>query len=437
MSEGNTYPSMTQSRGKPYRDDQVVAWSHYDDPIDRSANRPAGNSRIWGDASPEAQSQVIDALVASSERAGLNPRETAYVLAIARVESGFNLDAAAGTTSATGLGQFIDKTGASYGINDGNRGDLRMQADALVAHYQENAALARSRGQGEAYIYKYHHDGPTQEHGGLALSEKEVMPYVDRYEAFVRAHDKNYDTTPRGPSLVKHESEVAAHSSHHGGNAHPDTHTNANLEQGSHGPTVTALQTALAKLGYGHDRGRPLKPDGDFGIQTRHAVERFQHDHHLAVDGKVGPLTQQSMHLALQVLARQDTSRNLDDPRNPDHALYEQALAGVSRLDAQHGRKIDGQSRNIAAALVVEAKREGMTRIDQVALGNDNNKVFIAQRGNSLMDADKYGAVDTIKAAQTPVAHSSDLAASIQQPIASPTPSFQPSTPSQSQAMAI
>lgn len=206
MSEGNTYPSMIQSRGQPYQDDQVVTWSHYDDPIDRSAGRPAGNSRIWGDASPEAQSQVIDALIASSERAGLNPRETAYVLAIARVESGFNLDAAAGTTSATGLGQFIDKTGTSYGINDDNRGDLRMQADALVAHYQENAALARSRGQGEAYIYKYHHDGPTEEHGGLALSEKEVMLYVNRYETFVREHEKNYGVTPCGPSLVKHES---------------------------------------------------------------------------------------------------------------------------------------------------------------------------------------------------------------------------------------
>ncbi|WP_221623616.1 hypothetical protein, partial [Pandoraea apista] len=34
-------------------------------------------------------------------------------------------------------------------------------------------------------IYKYHHDGPTRDYGGLNLSEKKVMPYVDKYERFV------------------------------------------------------------------------------------------------------------------------------------------------------------------------------------------------------------------------------------------------------------
>lgn len=217
-------------------------------------------------------------------------------------------------------------------------------------------------------------------------------------------------------------------------NSHPNTHAGTSLEQGSHGPAVTILQTNLARLGYGQDRSQPLKADGDFGIQTRHAVERFQHDHHLAVDGKAGPLTQQVMHSALQSQARQDAFHHLDDPRNPDHALYEQALAGVSKLDAQHGRKVDGQSHNIAAALVVEAKREGMTRIDQVALGDDNSKIFIAQKASSPFDADKYGATDTIKAAQTPVAQNSDLAATIQPPIASPAPSIQPPTPFQAMA---
>jgi len=141
------------------------------------------------------------------------------------------------------------------------------------------------------------------------------------------------------------------------------------------------------------------------------------------------------MHSALQSQARQDATHHLDDPRNPDHTLYEQALAGVSKLDAWHGRKVDGQSHNIAAALVVEAKREGMTRIDQVALGDDNSKIFIAQNASSPFEADKYGATDTIKAAQTPLARSSDLAATIQSPIASQTPSIPPSAPSK--AMAI
>jgi putative chitinase len=54
------------------------------------------------------------------------------VLAIAHTESGFNPDAAAGTTSASGLGQFVDKTGEAYSLNDNNRWDVNAQADSLV-----------------------------------------------------------------------------------------------------------------------------------------------------------------------------------------------------------------------------------------------------------------------------------------------------------------
>lgn len=179
------YADLVQPRERGYRDEQIVPHSHYREPIDRSPGRLAGNSRIWGDASPEVQSRVIDGLIDASRDAGLDARQTALVLAIVRVESGFNPDAAAGTTSAFGLGQFIDRTGAAYGIDDTNRNDVQLQSRAVVAHYMNNLRLARSRGQGEEYVYKYH-DGPTRDYGGLALSNREVMPYLDRYERFVR-----------------------------------------------------------------------------------------------------------------------------------------------------------------------------------------------------------------------------------------------------------
>lgn len=180
------YEAMIQQRGREYRSDQIKAWSHYREPIDHRPGRLAGNSRVWGDASPEVQSRVIDALIESSRDAGLTPRETAHVLAIARVESGFNPDAAAGTTSASGLGQFIDQTGRHYDLNNQNRFSADAQADALVAHFIDNRNLAVSRGQGEEYIYKYHHDGPTRDYGGLAISSREVAPHLDEYETFVR-----------------------------------------------------------------------------------------------------------------------------------------------------------------------------------------------------------------------------------------------------------
>lgn len=178
------YTNMVQPPGAAYRSNQIESWSHYREPIDES-RALHGQSRRWGDASPEVQSRVIDSLIESSREAGLSPRETAYVLAIARVESGFNPDAAAGTTSASGLGQFIDRTGKHYGLNNANRFDVDAQSDALVAHFVDNRNLARDRGQGEDYIYKYHHDGPTKDYGGLGLSQRKVAPHLDEYEQFV------------------------------------------------------------------------------------------------------------------------------------------------------------------------------------------------------------------------------------------------------------
>ncbi len=203
------YTSMVQPPGAAYRSSQIEPWSHYREPIDRTDGRLHGESRRWGDASAEVQSRVIDSIIDSSREAGLTPRETAHVLAIARVESGFNPDAAAGTTSASGLGQFIDKTGKHYGLNNGNRFDVDAQSDALVAHFIDNRNLARSRGQGEEYIYKYHHDGPTRDYGGLGLSERKVAPHLNAYESFVSermaqslAEGQSRQPTPAAPAAA-------------------------------------------------------------------------------------------------------------------------------------------------------------------------------------------------------------------------------------------
>jgi len=201
------YTSMVQPPGAAYRSNQIESWSHYREPIDES--RPLhGQSRRWGDASPEVQSRVIDSLIESSREAGLTPRETAHVLAIARVESGFNPDAAAGTTSASGLGQFIDRTGKHYGLTNANRFDVDAQSDALVAHFVDNRNLARDRGQGEDYIYKYHHDGPTKDYGGLGLSQRKVAPHLDEYEQFV--NQRLGQTLDQAPAQQQAATPVAA-----------------------------------------------------------------------------------------------------------------------------------------------------------------------------------------------------------------------------------
>jgi peptidoglycan hydrolase-like protein with peptidoglycan-binding domain len=185
------------------------------------------------------------------------------------------------------------------------------------------------------------------------------------------------------------------------------------LTQGDRSAHVRELQTSLAQLGYKDGHGHPLKADGDFGLDTRHAVEKFQHDHHLVADGKAGPKTLEALHAQTQA----KTAPGLDDPKNPDHALYEQALAGVRKLDAQAGRATDRHSANLAAALVVAAKKEGMTRIDDVALSTDGGtRVFAVQSDASVH---KYADVPTLPSLNTPIDESS---AAVQQLNQQPAP---------------
>jgi hypothetical protein len=170
------------------------------------------------------------------------------------------------------------------------------------------------------------------------------------------------------------------------------------LEQGHHGQAIKALQIELSHLGYTDARGHMLKTDGDVGANTKHAVEVFQRDHHLAVDGIAGPKT-------LNAINQQTQTRKaagLDSPANPDHALYLQAQKAVYALDARRGRASDQQSNNLAAALTVAAKREGLGKIDQVALSEDGSRAFAVQNGVFKQTAQ----VQTDDAVHTPFAQS-------------------------------
>lgn len=286
-----TYEDLIQPKGAAYRVSQLKEWSHYSEPVNRDPARLSGNSRIWGDATPEVQSRVIDALIETSREAGLGVRDAAHVLAIARFESGFNPDAAAGTTSASGLGQFVDKTGLAYGLNEANRFDVDAQASALVAHFIDNRALAERRGQDEAYIYKYHHDGPKLDFGGLELSRNKVLPLLDEYTRFV---EQRFGIERANGSRQPLRSEVL-----HGSPTEPGQAEI--VREGQRGAGVANLQATLAALGYTDTRHTPLQADGMFGPRTGEAVRAFQQAQGLAVDGAVGPETRGALERAQQL----------------------------------------------------------------------------------------------------------------------------------------
>ncbi|PLP20757.1 hypothetical protein CWM92_29280, partial [Klebsiella michiganensis] len=61
--------------------------------------------RTIGDADKDVQDAIIDMIITIAVRYGLSYKEISYILLTTKVESGFNPDAAAGTTSAAGLAQ--------------------------------------------------------------------------------------------------------------------------------------------------------------------------------------------------------------------------------------------------------------------------------------------------------------------------------------------
>lgn len=78
---------------------------------------------------------------------------------------------------------------------------------------------------------------------------------------------------------------------------------------------VDELQESLQRLGYCGVHGSPLKLDGVFGTNTRHAIKSFQRAHHLHVDGIVGKHTL----AALEEVKRWPL---LSEATHPQHQLY-------------------------------------------------------------------------------------------------------------------
>jgi len=71
--------------------------------------------------------------------------------------------------------------------------------------------------------------------------------------------------------------------------------------------------------------------------------------------------------------------QRLDDPSHPDHALYQQARGHVVSLDQSLGRTPDVHSDQLASAAAVQARADGLQRIDMVALSTDGQRLWSVQ----------------------------------------------------------
>lgn len=198
--------------------------------------------------------------------------------------------------------------------------------------------------------------------------------------------------------------------------------TGAAIRQALATEGVRTLQGELNSLGYTDAQGQPLAVDGAYGAATRHAVEAFQHDHQLSVDGIVGPRTQEAIEQAMEPAAKSSRVPSvapMNDPASADFLLYQQSLAGVSRIDADMGRATDPFSRNLAATLAAEAKAQGLTRIDAVVISEDGARTFAVQNDQGIR---RYADVTTAQAVKIPIEESSVRAARMDPHPAAPLP---------------
>jgi putative chitinase len=102
----------------------------------------------------------------------------------------------------------------------------------------------------------------------------------------------------------------------------------------------------------------------------------------------------------------QTSPARLDHPAHPDHALFEATRAAVRRLDAHYGRTPDTQSDQLAGSVVLEAKKQGLTKIDHVVLSDDGSRAYGVQ-GDLNSPLKRLVEVDTAKAVNTPIEQSS------------------------------
>lgn len=171
------YEYLHSPKGAAYRSGQIkeYSWLKLKPQVDSSIGRLAGNSRVHGDASREVQSRVIDLLVEVGVRYKLSYRDIAHMLLLAKVESGFNPDAAAGTTSAAGLGQYTKATADEAAKDHISKRRLKFTLDLRGEHVfdaQKGAygvllsymickerAISKFGNDYEASLYLFHHEG--------------------------------------------------------------------------------------------------------------------------------------------------------------------------------------------------------------------------------------------------------------------------------------
>ncbi|MGK2911376.1 MAG: XVIPCD domain-containing protein, partial [Sphingobium sp.] len=387
-------------------------------------------------------------LEAAARTAGI---DVGVMVKIAGFESGFNpgarpiavshpenntvrqFDGTMAVSSAYGYGQFLDGTwqeminryGEKYDVagaadmtrTQANapelRQDTRLQAAMLAEFTRENIARASQIGgiDEAANVYAMHNlgtgDGPRflealrdnpDARVGSVLSDRVISGNPALYgdgsrtiaQAYAAMGEKMNQYEPYAQEAVQ---GLPSGTLSAGGPTAPVRSPMADgmLVQKEHGQAVKTMQEKLFGLGYTGTDGKPLVADGDFGPSTRQAVEQFQRDQRLTVDGKAGPKTLEALAAAVQArepatMADTPAAPSMADPGHPDHARYRDTLEKLQTLEQQRAQgglsalfADRQQMENAAGQVVFESRVSGMNQVDSVVARLDGQGLFAVQ----------------------------------------------------------
>lgn len=394
----------------------------------------------------------------------------------AELNSVTQFDGVKAMSSAYGYGQFTNDTwagmvrqyGEKYGVADARhltvaqanapalRNDTALQAGMLAEFTRENVVKGAWLGgqDADANVYALHNLGgaggaaflkAVREHphervdavlsanvikrnpglygdgsGTVEAAYERMGQQMSRYERY--AEDIRHVTPGQTPAASLSQPSPTHVPEHARAAPSHATHASVVLKEGAHGSDVRALQEQLGKLGYTGEPKGSLRSDGHYGPVTRSAMEAFQRDHHLTPDGIAGPLTQRQLDNQVRLHAHDMPAKAtpLNDPAHAQHALFQQAMSGVRKIDQQQGRPSDQHSENLAAALAAAAHGKGLSKIDHVVMSDDGRQAWGVQ-GSLNSPFKQMASVDVVQAVHTPVAQSSEAVAQA----AKPTPEAQ------------
>jgi hypothetical protein len=182
---------------------QVCAESWFNWPINYRDGQLHGNSRAWGDVSDEVRQEVIRLWLIRCLDLKFSEEVARFELVKVFIESGFNPDAAAPTSSACGPSQYINKTRhvlcARARISAENPFDLKMHLALMPYSLKEGWKVVSEEAQSKpapwkqsdlgfyARLYGYHHDGPSFSSGGTRIGQECVVPLMKRAKQVLAA----------------------------------------------------------------------------------------------------------------------------------------------------------------------------------------------------------------------------------------------------------